>query len=145
MSLRLPGGGVADGVRQLVSDPERQQFRPQAQSVGLGIDPPGEVLQADERHSPAVDHQFAGIRRAHAHHQHDVGRLLDAQHVHRARDRLLGDALEVDRFDQRVEVPPVGPQRRLDDLDRRRDCRDRGRSCASRRRGAGDVRSGSDR
>jgi hypothetical protein len=78
------------------------------------------VLEADEGDPAPVDDEFTGIRRTHAHHQHDIGRLLDAEHVHRPRNRLVGDPLEVDRIQQRVEIAPVGAERGLDDLDRRR-------------------------
>ena len=51
---------------QLVPDPERNQIGRESHPVGLGIHPPGEVLQADERYAAPPDDQLPGIGAAEA-------------------------------------------------------------------------------
>src|SRR4029077_14235692 len=55
------GGGVPDGVRQFVPDPERKQLWSESEAVGLGIDPSSEVLEADEGNPAPINDELARI------------------------------------------------------------------------------------
>ena len=78
------GRGVAHDVRDLVRQPERNEFWIEAETLRVRIGHTGEVLEAHERDAASVDHQLAGIGGANANHNDDIEgdvgleQLLDA-------------------------------------------------------------------
>ena len=92
----------------------------QPHAVGLGIDPAGEVLGADEGDAAAAHHQLARIGAAHADHQIAVGGPVDTEHLVSPARRFLHELDQVGGSEQRGEVAPIGAERRPHDIFRLR-------------------------
>jgi hypothetical protein len=78
-------------VSDLVSQPRGQEFGVEAEALGLRVGLAGEMLQANERDTAAVDDKLAGVRGADTDHEHDVD---VAVHIEDLAALLLGRARE---------------------------------------------------
>jgi hypothetical protein len=102
----------------LVGHPKRHELRRQPHAVGFGVHPSGEVLDADERHAPASDHQLTGVRGPHADHEDAIGGTIDLENVFGAMQGLFGQPGDVDLAQHGVEVAAVRAQRSGDHFER---------------------------
>jgi hypothetical protein len=98
-----------------MADPQRQEMWGQPQPVGIGIGPAGEVLRTHEGDSPAIHHQLPGVGRTDAHHEVEIGGAVGLELVPGARQRLVGDARDVDILQQSAQVVAIGAHRLPDD------------------------------
>jgi len=87
--------GIANRVSHLMRHPKWQQLRRQSHSIGLGIGPPGEMLQADEDRTPPTDHEFPRVCGTHAHHQVHIGGTVYLKQVLRLGDGVFHNAFDV--------------------------------------------------
>src|SRR5690348_5107297 len=94
-------------MRILVREPERDELRIQAESLGLHIRDAGEMLEAYERDTTSTDHQLASVRGADADHEHDVD--IDIRREQR-RAALLGITRQCDdvrALEHRAQVAAI--------------------------------------
>src|SRR5687767_8812147 len=66
------GRGVANGVSELMGQPERNQLWIETKPLGVRVGDGREVLKTREGDPRPVHHELAGIRRADADHEYDV-------------------------------------------------------------------------
>src|SRR5918994_725329 len=113
---RAGGGCVAHGVGELVSQPDRNEVRRQAHSVGLRVHSPGEVLQADEGYAATAYHQFTGIGATEAYHEVCVSGPIDTDELFGSCDGFFGQPYDVGGCGERVEIAALRSEGGGDDL-----------------------------
>ena len=72
--LALAGGrGISNRMGYFVCEPEGNKLRLKTERAGIWIWLASEMLESDEGHSTAVDHELAGICCSYADHENDIG------------------------------------------------------------------------
>ena len=107
---------VANDVRDLVREPERNQLGIEAEALGLRIRGAGEMLETHERDALSFDDELTRVRGADADHEHDVD---VAVHGEQLAALLLGVSRErddVDAVEHRRQIRSTGGQARSHDV-----------------------------
>ena len=108
--------GIADGMSELMGQPEREQLGIETKPLRVRVGDGGEMLQACKGDPCPAHHQLAGVCRTNADHQHDVhvGVLFE-----QTRAPLLGRPREgddVSALEHLAQVRPVGQRSGASDV-----------------------------
>src|SRR6185503_9024985 len=98
------GGSVANGVRDLMSQPERDQLWIQAQALRFGVGNARKMLEADKCDPLSVNYQLAGVGGAHAYHEHDVDVGINIQQRSALLFGVPGERNNVDSLEHGAKV-----------------------------------------
>jgi hypothetical protein len=110
--------GVADDVSDLVREPERDKLRVQPEALRLAVGDAREVLQADEGDAAAIDDELAGVRRADAHHEHDVDIDVGIEQRGALLFGRAGEGDDIGALEHRPEVGPVSERGGANDFEK---------------------------
>ena len=113
----LAGGGrISDGVRYFVCQPERDQLWLEAKGTGIRIGLAGKMLECDEGHSAAADHEFSGIGGADADHQNNIGVDIGVQHSATFGLGQSREGHDIDACEHGAEVIAIGVRSSANDF-----------------------------